>query len=74
MIYNMTNGPSTLYSNLLRRNTNAELQNRLAQAEQELATGVQSDIYASLSASAMNFSCSMVMSASFHVARAQHPC
>ncbi|WP_283644216.1 flagellin [Marinovum algicola] len=52
MIYNMTNGPSTLYSNLLRRNTNAELQNRLAQAEQELATGVQSDIYASLSASA----------------------
>ncbi|WP_323765195.1 flagellin [Marinovum sp.] len=48
MIYNMTRGPSTLYSNLLRRNTNAELQTRLGQAEQELATGVKSDIYKSL--------------------------
>ena len=48
MIYNMTSGPSTLYSNLLRRNTNAELQTRLATAEQELSTGVKSDIYKSL--------------------------
>ncbi|MGY3439973.1 flagellin [Marinovum sp. KMM 9879] len=48
MIYNMSRGPSSLYSNLLRRNTNAELQNKLAQAEQELATGVSTDIYKSL--------------------------
>lgn len=48
MIYNMTRGPSTLYSNLLRRNTNAELQTQLGRAEQELATGVKSDIYKSL--------------------------
>lgn len=52
MIYNLNRGPSTLYSNLLRRNTNAELQTRLTQAERQLATGVKSDIYQSLGASA----------------------
>ena len=52
MIYLMNRGPSTLYSNLLRRNTNAELQNQLVTAEKELSDGVKSDIYRSLGASA----------------------
>lgn len=52
MIYNMSRAPSTLYSNLLRRNTNAELQTRLSQAEQELSTGVKTDIYKSLGTAA----------------------
>ncbi|MBN9887124.1 flagellin [Salipiger abyssi] len=48
MIYLMNRGPSTLYSNLLRRNANAEMQTQLANAEQELSSGVKSDIYKSL--------------------------
>ncbi|MCR8550499.1 hypothetical protein M4578_21975 [Salipiger sp. P9] len=52
MIYLMNRGPSTLYSNLLRRNTNAELQTQLVTAEKELSDGVKSDIYRSLGASA----------------------
>lgn len=47
-----TRAPSTLYSNLLRRNANAQMQTQLAKAEQELATGVKSDIYKSLGPSA----------------------
>lgn len=47
-----TRAPSTLYSNLLRRNANAEMQTQLAKAEQELATGIKSDIYKSLGPSA----------------------
>ncbi|GAA4228284.1 flagellar hook-associated protein 3 FlgL [Sagittula marina] len=43
-----TRAPSTLYSNLLRRNANAEMQAQLSRAEQELATGIKSDIYKSL--------------------------
>lgn len=47
-----TRAPSTLYSNLLRRNTNAQIQTQLGRAEQELATGVKKDIYKSLGPSA----------------------
>jgi len=51
MIYTLNRAPSTLYSNLLRRNTNADLQSQLATAERELATGLKSDMYKSLGTS-----------------------
>ncbi|MBP0484583.1 flagellin [Sagittula salina] len=52
MISSYGRAPSTLYSHLLRRNTNAELQRDLSTAEQELSTGVHADVYQSLGAGA----------------------